>query len=314
MTSASAVRDPAGDRPARRPRRPPPAGRLRARDGVRDDPVAVAAVVRRRPGRVAPRRRPRRRADGSPAHAAVIAAIVARGRGPRSGRGRRRAARRRRPSRRRSRPAPRGSSSAPRRSATRLRGAARRDATEPSGSPSRSMSATAAPSVRAGRPTRSGVDAVETRSTPRRRRRRDVRGDRHRARRPARAGPTSRSTSASSGSARRDHRVGRRRDARATSGGPGPRLHGRDRRPGALRGPIGPARAIALVGCAVTHDVNAAWPSPIDGADTGDCDRRQERDYAIAAEPRHGRVPRPRRLSGRRRARRPPRPPCGAPR
>ena len=85
--------------------------------------------------------------------------------------------------------------------ATRVRRSAGRRTRRRNGSPSRSTSATAGPSARAGRTDAAGVDPAEAIATARGRGRHDVRGHRDRARRPARTAPTSPSTSGSSCSA-----------------------------------------------------------------------------------------------------------------
>ena len=237
---ASDLRDPAGDRPPRRPRRAPAAGRLRARDGVRGRPGRGRAGVRRRRARGStssistargPGRRPRR--DRS---ADILAAVGER----RRGRGRRRAARRSARSRRPSTAARHARSSAPRRSrdpafAGRLvaaHGAERiavaidvRDGRRCR----RGLAAADAPGVDAedaiGRLADAGVD--------------DLRGHRHRARRPA-GGPGPRALRA----------PGRASTAGAIiasggiaslddiAGGPTIGCRGSDRRPGALRGAL----------------------------------------------------------------------------
>ena len=233
-----------GDRPARRPRRPPPPGRLRAETVYGDDPVASPARVRRR-----------RRAwihvvdldaarTGEPVNRAVVAAIAGRVAGV-AGAGRRRRAHDRR-----------------RRGAGRRRRAPRRDGLG-GRAPTRSSSAVAARRARRRRP------------RPPRRRARRARLDRGRAA----CTLTTRSAALPGRGGVRDHRHRARRHARRArprrlaaavgrtttpviaSGGVGTlddlRALGRDRRarrghhrPGALRGrfTVGRAEALAEVG------------------------------------------------------------------
>ena len=216
---ASGVRDPAGDRPARRARRPPRSRatssarrrsrttRSRSRTRFADAGARWLHVVDldgARAGRAGPRR-------GGPAIVAAVGERVAvevagglrtRRPWPTSLDGRRRVA----------------SSSGRRPCATRRSpvGSSRR--TAPRRSRSRSTSATAGPSARAGPTDAAGVDAGRGRPTARRRRRHDVRGHRHRARRPS-GGPGPRALRAAGGARpRRDHRVGGDRDRSNTCG------------------------------------------------------------------------------------------------